>query len=721
MDRLSRWLAATIAVVAACVWGAGARGQCVRGWEAVGEMPGFETNLNYSYPNSGYLVTSWDPDADGPVPEVIIARCNRYAGSVRVFGFAAFEAGRWRDLRVPGQTLGAWHGGELLTTGLGVVSRYERARDSWESLTSAPEGALFIQPIGDGGFLLGGSFATWPEPRGLLRWHPETGSYTQVGNFDRISRLRLVDGRVFVTGTDDLPGGTRTSGVAVFDLGDGSWTFTPGLGYFEDVVDLDGELLSAGAQSLYRLDEDSFAWRHVMPLGQVIWGIAGLTGNRLLVKEAPGMPGNLVLLELSPIVRRQPLTQVKGYDAYSHQLRSGGVLLTGNVSTPEVAGNGVVIWSGDSMIPTVLGNGLPADPTALLSVDGGDVLIAGPFPSVGNLHTGGIVRWNPNTREFSSADAESLGHTQSLLRLRNGEIVAGGLTITGEAGVNRWNRTLGTWTSIGDRWPSVYGDSAVSVCELANGTLVSLYRGQLRFLREGETAWNLGPSLGSTGAGVLLSHANNEVTIGWASGVSSWREGEQTTRLLGSGFPRWVTSMLRTSQGELLAGGDTLRRFDVTANTWVSIPNTTARSVRAMIELDSGQILVHADDWGEYRGGNLGRLSLADGRWEAAGNLQLGESSPRLAFTLAETDVVVAGSFRYLRSFRDASPRLGIFRNYLAACPADVDCRTGLDADDIPVFFDAFDTGNMLADVDLDGDVDGDDVIAFWTAWDSGC
>jgi len=56
-----------------------------------------------------------------------------------------------------------------------------------------------------------------------------------------------------------------------------------------------------------------------------------------------------------------------------------------------------------------------------------------------------------------------------------------------------------------------------------------------------------------------------------------------------------------------------------------------------------------------------------------------------------------------------------------AVCPSDIDADGDADSDDITVFFNAWDQGEITSDFDGDGDTDSDDIVVFFGAWDSGC
>jgi hypothetical protein len=53
-------------------------------------------------------------------------------------------------------------------------------------------------------------------------------------------------------------------------------------------------------------------------------------------------------------------------------------------------------------------------------------------------------------------------------------------------------------------------------------------------------------------------------------------------------------------------------------------------------------------------------------------------------------------------------------------CPADFNRDGGIDGDDIPSFFDAWEIGDASADANQDGGVDGDDVTEFFRVWENG-
>ncbi len=53
-------------------------------------------------------------------------------------------------------------------------------------------------------------------------------------------------------------------------------------------------------------------------------------------------------------------------------------------------------------------------------------------------------------------------------------------------------------------------------------------------------------------------------------------------------------------------------------------------------------------------------------------------------------------------------------------CPADFNRDGGIDGDDVPSFFDAWEIGEASADANQDGGVDGDDVTEFFRVWENG-
>jgi hypothetical protein len=54
-------------------------------------------------------------------------------------------------------------------------------------------------------------------------------------------------------------------------------------------------------------------------------------------------------------------------------------------------------------------------------------------------------------------------------------------------------------------------------------------------------------------------------------------------------------------------------------------------------------------------------------------------------------------------------------------CPGDFNADGGVDGADVNAFFEAWESGSVLADVNEDGGVDGADVEAFFSAWEGGC
>lgn len=727
------------AAIAAVVTGHCARGQCAGGWEAVGEIPG-----TWRPPIS---TAWWDADGDGPAPAWLFALGAEFAGRVRSDGPLCWDGTAWRALGSERMNWVATGVGPFLYAMGGnstALRRWDEAQGIWESLAGVPREVWAMVELPDGDVIIGGGFADFAGHRSLVSWDAQSERFEGTGIVDGdVYSLLLAGERLYASGMFSTINGAECAGFAAMDVGTRTWQpITHPTGQTTPVgrvlhVAEEGETLYATFSdwSLYHrgLEGD---WRRLNRTGtgrQLFRGVARAANGDLVGIGAFNSYGGSMMY--GPIARYTaaddwsfPL-QSRSPVGTAQTLQNGRVLLgapytigvlAGPFGDELVQGNGMASWSPVDARVSALGNGLSSAPRTMLPLDDGSVLLAGSFPSAGNAHTGAVVRWNPLTREYSDVGAQVLVNVGDLIRLRNGEILAGGLLRAGGAGVLRWNRAGNSWEQVVQPWSTSAGETLFNIrlAETADGRLVAWTMTGLYWLLPGETQWRRGPVFGMPASGgAMLVDGDSSVLLGGVA-VRRWNIGETTVTPLGSGAPSTVSVLIRGAGGELIAAGSTCRRLDPATRQWLPLAGGDAFGVAAATPLPNGDVVFCCASGTAAPHSAVVKWSEGTGTWSRLTSLEgLMATTSTL---LSERDLLIGGDF-YRLDYVLYSPRLALYRNVVPPCVTDFDCSRSVDSDDVIGFFAAWEAGESRADLDGDGAVDGEDVVSFFRSWDAGC
>ena len=180
---------------------------------------------------------------------------------------------------------------------------------------------------------------------------------------------------------------------------------------------------------------------------------------------------------------------------------------------------------------------------------------------------------------------------RSLIELKNGELISGGL----DGSLRRWR----DGKPVGDGKPIATGQGSVwSLIELKNGDLISGgSEGSLRRWRDGKPVGDGKPI--ATGQGVvssLIELKNGELVSGGADGsLRRWRDGKPVGdgKSIATGQGR-VWSLIELKNGELISGGSdgSLRRWRDGKPVGDGKPIATGQGgVSSLIELKNGELI----------------------------------------------------------------------------------------------------------------------------------
>lgn len=170
---------------------------------------------------------------------------------------------------------------------------------------------------------------------------------------------------------------------------------------------------------------------------------------------------------------------------YSLLRTSTGQLIAGGSFTTAggVTVNHVARWNGTSW--SALGTGVSGFlVNRIAELANGDIVICGNFSSAGGVPATNIARWNGASWSALGGGVTSPG---GILRLANGDLIAGG-SIAGVTGfVGRWNGT--SWSSVGNLGSMVPNAFA----ELPNGDVLGV--GYQTVQRWNGTSWSVAGTL----------------------------------------------------------------------------------------------------------------------------------------------------------------------------------------------------------------------------------
>ncbi len=265
-------------------------------------------------------------------------------------------------------------GGAANTTGLAI---YSYSSNEWSSMGFDSTAAALVYVLADGDVIIGGNFTTAGgiAARGVVRWDPDTGTYSPLGT---------------PTGTGNGVAGVVTS-IVELPNGDllvgGLFTSAGGLG--------------ATSANLARYSPSTNTWAPVCATGQA-------PNNNINV---------MVLLADGDVVI------------------GGGFNAVGGVT----GASRIVRFDPDTNSWSAIGSGVNNVVYAMAVLDDGDVLVGGSFTTASGTSAARIARVNPATGVWTAIGTGAANSVYTMARRPNGEVVLGGRfnSIYGIATANR--------------------------------------------------------------------------------------------------------------------------------------------------------------------------------------------------------------------------------------------------------------------------------------------
>ncbi|GMV26038.1 MAG: hypothetical protein AMXMBFR58_20690 [Phycisphaerae bacterium] len=749
------------AVVAAGLAAPMVRGQCNLTWFEGFGVPGVASG----YTTNVYAQIPWDPDGDGPDPEVLV-----------VAGYMESANG------VPAKWVATWDGVKFKQLGDGF--------DGW----------VFDLAIYNGELYAGGQFhhsgstpcakiARWSG----TGWQAVAGSIT-AGGFEGVNALQVHDGSLYAAGVFQKAGSVTVNNIARFDgttWHSCGWSSAgPGVG-FNSLASYGGQLYAGGTFNQASSGFDYIARYNGSTWSGVGGGVQGqvkalhVIDGKLVAAGGFTQPGRFIST-WNGTTWLATWADDAGMDASVESLGTfnGKLVVGGNFSHAGGAPmralamwNGTVGGSGSwQAVGTVAGDapvfsfstyngqlyagfylgsfggrplhgigrfdGTQWQPLGL-GFNGaihawcwhdGELYAAGAFTEAGGTYTTRIARKTP-------AGWEPLGGgltgPVNALASYQGTLVAGGAFSGGTLGANNLAWWDGSWHTFGAG--STNGvNSAVNALAVRGADLII---GGTFTTAGGSAAnrivkWNgsgfapMGEGFSSGSVLALLSdgelyaggsfNASGTTTL---NGVARWNGSAWVPVGGGLGMYRSVYALGRYN-GELVAGGYELNpglcaaRFD--GSSWSALGPTSVWGAcfPAVSTFHEHEGELYAG--GTFSCGSLGRNVL---RWNGSawGALQGGVDGSVRALTTDDDGALVVGGLFATVNQTIASTCIAKWGCDPNGCPADFDGSGFVDTDDFTAFVIAFEAGDQSADFDGTGFVDTDDFTAFVLAFEAGC
>ncbi|MFN9331979.1 MAG: hypothetical protein ACK6D1_05195 [Planctomycetota bacterium] len=470
-------------------------------------------------------------------PNSSFTSIGRWTGSAWVtLGAPVLGSARVLSIAANGDLLAGGNLGFAAGTGPAsfVVGRWNGT--SWSTIPTA-----FVEPdalvgLANGDVLVGGSFhriTTTVQTPGIARWNGASwsamaaGLGINVGGTSNITTVRCItqlpDGTVFAGGNFANSGNVAMSGAA-------RWVGTA----WQPMTDqrapngVIADLLPDSAGGFYAANSGGLTAAGVTSSQAARW-------NGTAWEAMPGM-------SIAPTPLSKCLLQAEGI----------GLLVGGGY--PGISFQALLQrWTGSTWVP--FGNAL-TDVLALAQLPTGEVVAGFGNQNLGNVATSTGGAWTP-------LGGGTDGPVASLLRLRNGDLIAGGgFTQAGgvpAVGVARWNGI--SWSALGSGLPGGAG----RIDELPNGNLVAITYDAANFVWyvtqwNGATWTNLGSGMNATIQDVLALPDGDVLAGGMfsmaggvpAKGLARWRGGawQAVHDVVGN-----VYSLAMGSNGEIGVGG----------------------------------------------------------------------------------------------------------------------------------------------------------------------
>lgn len=548
-------------------------------------------------PGAAMLV--WDPDGNGPAPDMLVAGGRFVVAADRDVPVAAYDGADWRSLRAPSTgsctALGVFGGRLIAAIARNSDDSHVLAFDgtTWQTL-GAMNGEANAMTLFNGNLVIGGRFnlINGLPASNVSQWTGSTSTWSALGGGvdGTVRALAAFSGVLYVGGDIAHASGIPVSNLAIWN----------GAGWAASAA------CNRTVQALAVRSTTSAATSHLF-VGGLFTAVGGLAARSVARFNSitgwsamAGFPGSCS----SFYVRSTGLTTYElnaGTSSGTASLYRWSGSVWNPVGTPAFGSPlGLAMFRGryvalrDDLLWTVraldgAGSWLPVSgtgidgPVTAVHATTTDVVIGGHFVSISGVQMNGIARGAPGAWQPLGTGVLG-GSVKAIARLPNGDIIAGGdFTSAGGVSANRIARWDGNgWSPLG----SGVSATVFALAVLPDGHVVA--------------------------AGNFLQAGGQS-----ANRIALWNGATWTA--LASGFDDVASTLVVAQNGELIAGGAFSTAGGIAArflarwngSTWLPFPGQPSSVVSSLAVLSNGEILVG----GVFRAiGNLETNHLA--RWD---------------------------------------------------------------------------------------------------------
>jgi hypothetical protein len=671
-----------------------ASSQCEFGWKPGEGIPGVNGRV--------YAATAWDPDANGPQPEVlVVGGCFSVAGDVTVNNIASWDGSNWQPL---GSGVGSIsssnyvfaltvYNNELIAAGTftsagGVDANYIAAWNgsTWQPLGGGIDGyspGVHTLTVYNGELIAGGSFTTAGavDANHIAAWNGNTWQPLgggMSGYYPKVKSLMVYNGELIAGGKFTTAGAVDANNIARWNgsnwqaIGNGVAQIHSG----EPIQTLkvyNGELIAGGhftiagdANALGIAKWDGNTWQSVGGGIKYDYVCALTIYNSDLIAgggfHAAGGASAEHIAQWDGSTW-QPLGSgtsdfVLALTVHSGHLIAGGdFYVAGDVSTDNIARWDGSTWQslGSGMAGGAINGGDPYIKS--LTVYNQELIAGGCFARAGNVDANCIAQWDGSTWNPFGGGVGAYGYIPYVgaLTVYSGQLIAGGYFDTPSRNIARWDGSA--WQPLGSGLSGTVDALVIYNSQLiAGGGLTNV------FAWNGSTWQPLGVGM-SSGVRALTVYNGELIAGGFfvtAGGVNAnkiARWNGSTWQPVGSGIGGYydVVFALTVYDGELIAGGDFTTASGVDANYiaawdgngWQSLGNGMNGPVHTLT-VYNGE-LIAAGEFTSAGGVDANNIARWDGStWQPLGegiDVIVTSSYDVMTLTVYKGELIVGGAF----------------------------------------------------------------------------